>query len=137
MLAARERMAGGSVLAGGQAGRGAAGGGAARSVSHRQPQHPGGSHPGGGRLKVIQVLAEMGPKNAGANEVLRLLAKLEGQEPFREIRKAARATRGAAKAVTRARPPLFPYTNLALPGGREPGPSKPNDLHGRSSLLAQ
>jgi hypothetical protein len=35
----------------------------------------------------------MGPKNAGSNEVLRYLAKLEGQEPFREVRTAARAAR--------------------------------------------
>ena len=45
------------------------------------------------RLKVIQILAEMGPKNACTNEVLLLLTKLEGKEPFREVRLAARATR--------------------------------------------
>ena len=45
------------------------------------------------RLKVIQILAEMGPKNACTTEVLLQLSRLEGKEPFREIRLAARATR--------------------------------------------
>lgn len=59
------------------------------------PNTPAGVVRAAARLKVIQVLAEMGPKKAGANEVLRLLAKLEGQEPFIVVRKAARTTRMA------------------------------------------
>jgi HEAT repeat protein len=45
------------------------------------------------RLATIKVLVEMGPKEAGSNEVLLKLARLERDEPFREVRAAARAAR--------------------------------------------
>jgi HEAT repeat protein len=69
------------------------------------------------RLATIKVLVEMGPKEAGSNEVLLKLARLERDEPFREVRAAARRAR-----LTLQKKEKPPEERGAAPGRNGPGP---------------